>query len=162
LPRPTPVPAEDIQVAKTPTHTPGQRAPNAAPEASRAPTLTAAQLQVAAEEKARELEEIKRKLNEAREAEKGAFIGYIRHEILESGFDYDAVVSALANPVRRASQRYPVRARGLRLRTDHSCTYYGRGQLPRCAMEAMQREGLDPASRSDRTRFLREFMEPVS
>lgn len=160
LSTPNPGRAGNGQAVVAPPGTAGQPAPGDSAEvtpetaAGSTPRLTSAQLQAEAAQKAR-------KLDEARQTEQTAFLGHIRREIQDSGFDYDTVVYALARPGRNPAKGAPAQPRRWQLRSNRACTYCGRGHLPHCVMEATRARGYDPVSRLDRKRFIEEFMEPA-
>ncbi len=61
--------------------------------------------------------------------------------------------------LRKAKPRRTVTA--LRLKTDHSCTYSGRGPFPHKLRDSMILVGLDPSKKDDRAAFFAEYMEPI-
>ena len=123
-------------------------------------TSATAELEVAARQKALELAEIQRRLEEARAIERRSLIERLRGQIQESGFDYDVIVQALARRRRKdAPSAVATARRRWQHKADPACTYSGKGQLPRCVMEYMRTLGFDPKSRNDRRQFFDQYME---
>jgi DNA-binding protein H-NS len=121
---------------------------------------TIAELEAAALEKARELEEIQRKLEAAQASRLEDLVERLRLEILESGFDHDRVLSELGRTLKKRRMRLTTSAKKhWRMKDDHGCVYSGQGQLPRCVLRSMRESGLDPRSREDRQRFFIDHME---